>query len=81
MTALIASLAVDLQAGLVVALVHTLFNVAGILIFYPVPALREVPLRLARGLADVSVDRGSLVAGYVVGVFIVVPLAGLVLLQ
>jgi sodium-dependent phosphate cotransporter len=80
-TALIASLAVDLQAGLVVALTHTLFNVSGILIFYPVPALRRVPIRLADGLAAVALDRRSLVAAYVVGVFVVVPLAGILLLQ
>ncbi len=42
-TALIASLAVDLQAGLVVALTHTLFNLSGIALFYPVPGLRDCP--------------------------------------
>lgn len=80
-TALLASLAVDLQAGLVVALVHTLFNVAGILLFYPVPALRRVPIRLARGLSDVAYDHRSLVFAYVLGAFVVVPLAGMLVLQ
>lgn len=80
-TALIASLAVDLQAGLVVALTHTLFNLSGIAVFYPVPALRHLPVRLAMRLADVALERRSLVAGYVVGVFIVLPLAGIVILR
>ncbi len=45
-TALIGSVATDV-AGVTIALVHTAFNVAGILIFYPIPALRRIPIRLA----------------------------------
>ncbi|MBW3620159.1 MAG: Na/Pi symporter [Actinobacteria bacterium] len=80
-TALLASLAVDLQAGLVVAIVHTLFNVAGILVFYPVPAMRRVPIRLARGLSDVAYDHRSLVFVYVLGAFVVLPLSGMLILR
>lgn len=81
LTALIASLAVDLRAGLVIALVHTLFNLAGIALFYPIPALRNIPLRLARGLADQAMHRRSLVGAYTLGVFVVVPLAGIMILR
>ena len=80
-TALLASLAVDLRAGLVIALVHTLFNVAGIAAFYPVPFLRNIPLRLARGLADQAMRRRSLVGAYTLGVFVLVPLAGIMILR
>ncbi len=79
-TALLASLAVDLQAGLVIALVHTLFNVAAIAIIYPVKRVRRIPVVLAQRLADTAARRRSLVVGYVLGAFVVVPLAGMLLL-
>jgi len=78
-TALIASVAVALPEGLTIALVHTLFNVAGILLVYPIPAVRDIPVRLARGLADAAVRRRSLVAVYVLSVFVVIPIAGIFL--
>merc|ERR1711953_513513 len=47
-TALIASL-VSLKFGAVqIALVHLLFNITGILIWFPIPQLRQIPLRAAR---------------------------------
>lgn len=73
-TALLASVAADSPDALVIALAHVTFNVAGILIFYPLPLLRRVPLRLAAATASAAVRRKSLVAGYVIGLFIVVPL-------
>ncbi len=80
-TALLASLATESPAGLVVALAHSLFNVAGILIFYPVPQLRSIPIRLAEGLADLAVRNRSLIAAYVFGAFVAVPLVGILLLR
>ena len=80
-TALVASLAVDLRAGLVVALTHTLFNITGIALIYPVPAIREIPIRLAEGLSSVAATRPLLVAGYVGGTFIAIPLIGILLLR
>lgn len=78
-TALIASVAVALPEGLTIALVHTLFNVVGIVLIYPVPAVRDIPIRLARGLADAAVRHRSLVAAYILSVFIVIPLIGIFL--
>ena len=78
-TALIASLAVDLRAGLVVALTHTIFNLFGIAVIYPVPAIRGIPIRLAEGLARSASKNYLLVGAYVVGLFLVVPMVGLVL--
>jgi sodium-dependent phosphate cotransporter len=80
-TALLASLATDLPAGLAIALAHTMFNVIGILLLYPVPVLRDLPVRMAEALARVAAVRKSIVLLYVVGGFIVVPVIGLLLLQ
>ena len=80
-TALLASLAVDLRAGLVVALTHTLFNLTSIVVFYPVSTVRYFPVRLAEGLATVATRKPLFVAVYVVGMFIVLPSVGLLLLR
>jgi sodium-dependent phosphate cotransporter len=79
-TALIAALAVPLVAGLQIALVHLLFNLCGILLFYPVRALREVPIRGAEWLAEQAVHRRSAVLAYMVTVFLLVPGIGVMLL-
>ena len=73
-TALLASVAADSPDALVVALAHTTFNVFGILIFYPIPALRRIPLALAEWTADVATRNRMLIAVYVIGVFIVLPI-------
>ncbi|NIR39738.1 MAG: sodium dependent phosphate transporter, partial [Actinobacteria bacterium] len=49
---------------------------AGILLFYPVPALRLIPIRLATRLAELAVVRKRVVFGYVIGAFVIVPLVG-----
>lgn len=80
-TALLASLAAERPEGLTIALVHVLFNVFGIVLFYPIPALRAIPLRLATGLADLAQRRKRWVLVYVVTAFLIVPLVGIVVLR
>ena len=72
-TALLASLAGN-TAAVTVALVHLCFNLAGILIIYPLKPLRNIPLRLARGLAARAVDKKIWAVYYMVGVFFLLPL-------
>lgn len=79
-TALLASLAVLLPAGLTIALVHTLFNVTAMLIIFPVERVRNVPVRAAERMAEVATRNHSLVAAYVLGLFIVIPLLGVLLI-
>jgi len=80
-TALLASLAVLRPEGLTIALVHTLFNLLAIAIIYPVPVIRDLPFRAAIWTAKIATERRSLVLGYVVGLFIVVPVLGVFLLS
>lgn len=75
-TALLAALAAtgeNAAAGLTIALVHLLFNLSGTVLIYPVEAIRNVPLRLARGLADLAVRSRSLAIFYVIVLFYLVP--------
>lgn len=74
-TALLASIAAESPDALVIALAHVTFNILGILIFYPWPVLRAIPIRLAQRTAAAAVKNKSLVAAYVIGLFIVIPLA------
>ena len=62
-------------------LVHTRFNVIGVLVVYPIPALRNIPIRLARSLA-IRAQRNPLWVGiYVLGVFVMTPFLGYLLLR
>ncbi|MEX1177955.1 MAG: Na/Pi symporter [Nitriliruptor sp.] len=79
-TALIASLAVLLPEGLTIALMHTLFNLAAIALIYPITAVRMLPLRAAEQLADQAVARRSVILAYVLGLFVVTPAAGVLLI-
>lgn len=79
-TALLAAMASSSADALSIALVHTLFNVGGILIIYPVPAIRVLPIRAAEALATVASARPRWAIGYVFGTFIALPVAGIVLL-
>lgn len=49
-TGLLASMVSDSVSALQVALCHLFFNVSGIIIWYPVPFMRKVPLNAAREL-------------------------------
>jgi len=80
-TALLAALATSRPEALTVALVHTLFNVSGILIIYPYKPIREIPIRLAEGLAKLAVERHVVVVAYVVGLFVIGPLLGVAILR
>lgn len=75
-TALLAAMATSRPEALTVALVHTVFNVSGIVIFYGIPFLRPLPIRAAETLADIAVRRRMIAIGYVVVVFVVIPLVG-----
>lgn len=80
-TALLAALATSRPEALTVAIVHTLFNVGGIVLLYPMPYVRDIPVRLAENLAKIAINRRVAAVIYVVVVFIVVPLLGVAILR
>ena len=79
-TALLAAMATGSTDALTIALVHTTFNVLGILILYVPPWWRDVPVIGAERLAKVAVKRPAAALAYVTGVFIVLPLVGVMAL-
>lgn len=80
-TALLAALASGSVDALTIALVHTTFNVIGIVILYPVPRIRVIPLRAAERMADLAVERHTMAVAYVVTLFIVIPLIGVAIFR
>ena len=75
-TALLASLGVsgvNASAGLQIALVHLLFNLSATLVIYPIPRIREIPIRAAERLAAfASRSRGWAIV-YIVVLFYGIP--------
>jgi len=74
-TAILAALAAGTFAGIAVAFSHMLYNILGVLLVYPIPAIRRIPIRLSRMLADVAYRWRPFVFLYVVTVFFLIPFA------
>jgi len=75
-TAFLAALAVsgpNAAAGLEIALVHLLFNLSGIVLIYPVPAVRARPLSLARLLTRAAVRSPKVTALWIGALFYGIP--------
>ena len=79
-TAFLASLATDAN-GLAIALVHGMFNGIAVLAVFPIRAIRRIPVRMARGLAIRAVRQKAWVGAYVITVFVLLPLAGILLFR
>jgi len=71
-TALIAAMGAG-GAGVTIALVHTLFNLAGLALFYPIPALRRIPVRLAERVGSFAATSRKLALLYVFVIFYGIP--------
>ena len=80
-TALLAALAASRPEALTVGLVHTTFNVLAIVVLYGIPLLRPLPILAAERLADVAVERRSLALAYMLVVFIVIPVLGVLIFR
>ena len=61
------------------ALCHLFFNVLGILVWYPLPRLRAVPLALAKRLGRITADHRWFAALYIALMFFLLPAAVLAL--
>lgn len=72
-TALLASLATGQPEALTIALVHLLFNFTGIMIFYPVPQMRRIPMGLATLLSRAVVKNRLFALGFILVVYFLIP--------
>lgn len=72
-TALLASLVADTVGSLQVALAHLFFNITGIVIWYPLPFMRRVPLNGARYLGKATRLWRGFPLVYILVIFICMP--------
>jgi sodium-dependent phosphate cotransporter len=75
-TALLASMATAAETAVLgrqIAIVHLLFNVVGILIVYPLPFMRKIPITLAERFAGIASGDRKLAVAIVLGVFYGIP--------
>lgn len=56
-----------------IAIAHFLFNLIGVLIFYPVPLLRKIPIALANGLGKLALNHRMAVFVYILMIFFFIP--------
>ncbi|MEE8331152.1 MAG: Na/Pi symporter [Acidimicrobiia bacterium] len=80
-TALLAALGAGAVDGLTIAVTHTLFNVVAIALFYPLPQIRYIPVRAAEWLAGQAMGAKRWAFAYVLGMFVVLPLVGIVIFR
>ncbi len=71
-TAILASLATN-KLGLTIAFVHLLFNFIGVLLIYPIPAIRNIPITLAKKFGEIVATNKKLAILYVLFLFYVLP--------
>lgn len=71
-TGILASLVSGNPFGISIALVHTLFNVFGALVFMP---LRSIPIKLSEMLANKAAVNKLWALGYVAVVFFIIPIS------
>ena len=62
------------EAALTVAFAHLCFNVFGIAVLAPIPAVRRVPIWLAEKLGELSVKNRGYAFGYIALVFFIFPI-------
>jgi len=72
-TAVMASMVSASPKAVQVALCHLFFNLSGILIWYPIPFMRQVPINMARGLGAATKRYRAFPLIYIVVAFVIVP--------
>jgi sodium-dependent phosphate cotransporter len=80
-TAILAALAVGEVSAVTVAFAHLSFNVCGILCIWPIPAIRRIPLSLARSFAALAARWKWFAVVYIIAIFYVLPLAVILVLR
>ncbi len=72
-TTILASFATGNLSAIVIAFVHFLFNLLGILIIYPFKFLRRIPILLAYGLGNLAYKKRRYAIIFVLFLFFIIP--------
>ena len=63
----------NFENALTISLCHLLFNIFGILIWYPIPFMRKIPLGCAKQLGKVTKKYKWFAFAYIIFVFVILP--------
>ena len=63
----------ELVLALQIALCHLFFNISGIIIWYPIPQLRRVPIKMAKALGNITAEYKWFAIVYLFVVFFILP--------
>ncbi|NHZ85609.1 MAG: hypothetical protein GWP19_06985 [Planctomycetia bacterium] len=74
-TAILASLVSGTIAPMAVAFSHLLFNICGILLIWPIPAIRNFPIKMAKWMAGKAVQNRLFPIFYIIIAFFLIPLS------
>ena len=72
-TAILAALATKDVSAITVAFAHLLFNLSGILLIWPMPKIREIPVKIAEWLAEISLKNRAIPIAVILLVFFGLP--------
>lgn len=81
LTAMLAALSTGRIEAITVAFAHLLFNLVGIGLIWPLPKVRELPVRTAEALADLSLRSRWIPVLLILFIFFVLPLLLIFLLR
>ena len=72
-TALLAAMVLN-PTAMIVAFSHLIFNIFGIIVIYPIKALRQIPMKAANKLSELAVRNKFIPVLYLLVVFVLIPL-------
>ena len=72
-TALLAAIATGNPKSLQISLVHVFFNISGFLLWFPIPFMRKIPMKMATVLGRVTAKYRWFSVFYIITLFAVVP--------
>ena len=80
-TAILASLVSGTITPVAVAFSHLLFNICGILIIWPIPMIRNIPIKMADWMAGKAVQNRIYPILYIIIAFFIIPLSLILLVR
>jgi len=72
-TAILASFATGNIAAMSVAFSHLVFNLIGLFFIYPIPILREIPIKLAKWMGNLAFRKRRYAIIYIIALYFVIP--------
>ncbi len=74
-TAILAATAVsgNTEAALEIAFIHFVYNLLGVIVIFGIPFTRYLPVKAAEWLGETAAENKFYAAGYILGVFFIVP--------